>query len=322
MRKLHEIPTALPVSSRIEKVKSAKVSVVWAIPLLALIVGGYLVFARLQAIGPNVTITFQDGDGVLPGQTPIRYRGVRVGTVHSVELSEGRQKVKLKARLDHSAASLAREGSQFWIVSPQVSAAGLTGLQTIVSGPYIQVEPGNGKKTNEFVGVEKAPLAENLRHGLELILTAPHISTLNAGAPVYTRGLEVGEVESVGFNDDATAVNIRIRIQDKYASLVRQNTVFWNAGGLDVSLKFLGIDISAESMRSLVVGGIAFATPTPLGRPAIARGTFDLQDKLEEKWLKWKTPIPGWAGSNGPPLDSPTDTGMPALGSIATNTVH
>jgi paraquat-inducible protein B len=322
MRKLQDLPTAVPVPSRIEAVKRAKVSIVWAIPFVALIVGGYLVVARLQAIGPSVTITFQDGDGVLPGQTPIRYRGVRVGAVHSLELSGDRQKVKLEARLDHLAASLAREGSQFWIVRPQVSAAGLTGLQTIVSGPYIQVEPGNGKKPNEFIGIEKAPVAENLRNGLELILAAPHISTLNAGAPVYTRGLEVGAVESVGFNEDATAVNIRIRIQDKYASLVRQNTVFWNAGGLDVSLKFLGIDISAESMRSLVVGGIAFATPTPLTRPATANGMFDLQDKLEEKWLRWKTPIPGWAGSNGPPVDSLSDTAMPALGSIATNTAR
>ncbi|HEY3855425.1 MAG TPA: MlaD family protein [Verrucomicrobiae bacterium] len=322
MRRIQELPTALPVSPRITAVKSAKVSIIWAVPLIALIVGGYLVFARLQAIGPVVTITFRDGDGVLPGQTPIRYRGVQVGTVHSVELSKDRQNVKLEARLNHSAASLAQEGSQFWIVRPQVSAAGLTGLQTIVSGPYIQVQPGSGKKTNDFIGIEKAPLAENLRNGLELTLTAPHISTLNAGAPVYTRGLEVGAVESVGFNDDATAVNIRIRIQEKYAPLVRQNSVFWNAGGLDVSLKFLGVDISAESMRSLVVGGIAFATPTPPGQPAIARGTFNLQDKLEEKWLKWKSPIPGWAGSKGPPVDSLTDNTMPALGSIATNSTH
>ncbi len=75
-------------------------------------------------------------------------------------------------------------------------------------------------------------------------------------------------------------------------------------------------------MRSLVVGGIAFATPTPLGRPAIANGTFDLQDKLEEKWLKWKTPIPEWAGSNGPPIETLTDNAMPAIGSIATNTAR
>ncbi len=172
---------------------------------------------------------------------------MKSGAVHSVELSEDRQRVKLEARLDHSAANLAREGSQFWIVRPQVSAAGLTGLQTIVSGPYIQVEPGNGTRTNNFVGIDKAPLAENLRNGLELLLTAPHISTLNAGAPVYTRGLEVGSVESVGFNNDATAVNIRIRIQDKYSSLVRQNTVFWNAGGLDVRLKLLSALISARN---------------------------------------------------------------------------
>ena len=294
-------------------------SIIWAVPLLAVVIGGYLLFQRFEVVGPSITITFQDGDGIRPDQTPVRYRGVQVGIVRSVTISPDHREVEVEARLDRSAEGLACKGSQFWIVRPEVSAAGLQGLQTIVSGSFIQVEPGSGPELKKFAGIDKAPLPEKLRDGLELVLTSHHVGTLNDGAPVYHRGLEVGSVESLALNDDATAVNVHVRIQRQYADLVRQNTVFWNAGGLDVSLKLFGINVSAESMRSLIVGGIAFATPSPPGGVVASNTVFALQDKLEEKWLKWETPIPGWAGRAGPPTNNLPNSAWPGVGFLATN---
>jgi paraquat-inducible protein B len=293
---------------------------IWAIPLLSAIVGGYLVFEHIQAVGPLLTMTFGDGDGLLPDQTPVRYRGVQIGMVHSVKLSPDGQRAEVVARLNRSASGLARQGSQFWVVRPQVTAAGFHGLETIVSGSYIQVEPGHGKPETYFTGLDTAPLPDKLRGGLELILTCRHIGTLDSGAPIYHRGMEVGTVENVMLNSNATGVNIKVCIQPRYAALIRQNSVFWNAGGLDVTLKLFGVNVSAESMRSLIVGGIAFATPSPAGLPAVANSTFALQDKPEQKWLKWETPIPGWV-PNGPPTNNlpgssfPSEAGPEALNS-------
>jgi paraquat-inducible protein B len=266
-----------------------------------------------------VTVTFADAEGLLPDQTQVRYRGAQVGIVRSVKLSADRQRVEVRARLDSSAAGLACDGSQFWIVRPQVTPAGLHGLQTIVSGSYLQVEPGNGKRCLAFTGSEQAALPPELRTGLVLRLTTPHIGTLNTGAPVYHRGLEVGSVESLALNDDATAVNIQIRIDRRYATLVRQNSVFWNAGGLDVSLKLTGITATAESVRSLLVGGIAFANPQPAGPLALAEAVFALHDKPEEKWLTMETAIPGWAGLAGPPTNTPRSTPLTASSALSTN---
>lgn len=318
MNRTQDIPTALPAASPLNAITRPKISAIWLVPILSAIIGGYFVFIRLQTIGPAITVTFQKGDGLQPGETTVRYRGVQVGTIRTVELTPDGQKVEVKARLGRSASQLAREGSLFWIVRPEVSAGGLRGLQTIVSGSYIEVQPGNGKAQTKFTGSDDAPLAEPLLHGLELVLTSPHVATLNAGAPVYHRGLEVGSVETLALNDDATAVNIHVRIDRRYAGLVRENSVFWNAGGLDVTLKLFGINVSAESVRALVVGGIAFATPSPPGPPAVSNTVFALHDKLDEKWLRWETPISGWVGREGPPANRPNSGFQPA-GSLATN---
>ena len=290
---------------------------VWVVPIVAALIAGYLVYSRFKNVGPTITVTFKDGGGLQAGQTILRYRGVKVGTVHSVKLSGDSQLVEVEAGLDRSAMRLASEGSTFWIVRPQVNAAGLHGLETIVSGAYIQVEPGQGKEQKKFVGSDETPVSKPVEGSLDVILATAEVGTLNIGAPVYYRGLEVGEVQSLMLNENATNVHIHVEIQPRYTSLVRQNTEFWNAGGLNVSLKLFGINVSAESVRSLIVGGIAFATPFPPGPVADSNCVFTLHEKLEEKWLKWAPAMPGWAGSNGPPTNTSSSGSFPSVGSLS-----
>jgi paraquat-inducible protein B len=272
---------------------SAKVSLVWLVPLVAAVIGGYLVWERLWLMGPSIEVLFRDGTGLIANQSIVEYHGVRVGNVRSVTLSADTQKVIVEIRLDRAAANLARSGSAFWIVRPEVGAAGLRGLETIVSGPYIQIEPGSGatKLQKQFVGLEEAPILPSVNKGVEFILSTSGIRSLAHGSPVFYRGAEVGSVEYLSLSENSTVVNVHILIEEKFSALVRANTVFWNAGGINMDLRLLGVSFNAENLKSVVIGGIAFATPDNYGKVATNKADFVLHDKVEDKWLEWSPSI-------------------------------
>src|SRR5271170_5165752 len=168
--------------------KQSRISMVWIVPLIAAIVGVWLVFKYVRQMGPVISIQFNNGNEIEANQTTLKYRGVRVGNVLSVQLTKDARHVEVQARLDKSAESLARDGSVFWIVRPEVGAGGFHGLETIVSGPYIQVLPGAGKEEKKFIGEEKPPILKASGGGLEIILTTPSLGSLTVGPPVYYRG--------------------------------------------------------------------------------------------------------------------------------------
>jgi len=141
---------------------------------------------------------------------------------------------------------------------------------------------------------------------LEIILTTPQINTLSIGSPVYYRGIEVGEVEYFRLNTNSTQVEIHALIEPAFAPLVRAGSQFWNAGGISVNLKFFGINISAENLKSLVVGGIAFATPASGGTAASNGSVFQLNEKVDDKWLKWSPSIEITNASPKASHDSPS----------------
>jgi paraquat-inducible protein B len=267
--------------------------VVWVIPLLAVIVAGYLVYDRVREFGPKITIKFKDVSGLKIGQTPIKYRGVTIGEVTAVELTEDQQGALVKVRLRHSAASVAREESIFWIVRPEVGIGNVTGLGTVISGPEIQVLPGSGDDRREFVGLESQPVALD-RGGLKIVLRSNRFGSLKPGSPVYYRGIEVGAVQDAQLSGNATAVDIHLFIKQRYANLVRSGSKFWNVSGVDVSAGlFRGVEIKLESLRSLVAGGIAFATPDDSKATPAKTGTvFPLYDGPKKEWLEWAPRIP------------------------------
>jgi paraquat-inducible protein B len=292
-------------------------SPVWLVPLVAAVAAGWLVFENVQKTGPLVTIEFNDGSEVEPNQTTIRYRGVKVGAVRSIRLADDEKHVEVQARLDASAKNLAREGSVFWIVRPEVGAGGLRGLDTIVSGPYIQVQPGSGKAQKRFVGGDGPPLMDAGEGGLEVIVTTPELGTLNVGSPVYYRGMEAGEVKYFVLGADSTEVEVHLLIKTNFTQLVRVDTKFWNAGGININLRFLGINISAESFKSLVIGGIAFATPPTPGSEATNRTVFALNEKLDEKWLKWAPDISSTHAQTRAATPPPSSSSSLLLNSMA-----
>lgn len=267
-------------------------SIVWIVPLAAAIVASYLVYGRLQEFGPKITIRFKDGSGVKVGQTTINYRGVQIGQVTAVELSQDHQAVLVKARLQRSAASLAKKGSMFWIVRPEVGLDNVTGLGTVITGPEIDVLPGSGKEQSEFVGLEKAPAAAQ-ENGLTIILSTGQLGSLRPGSPVFYRGIEVGNIRDCQLSPNAAKVQIKVFINQRYARLVRNSSKFWSVSGVDVNLSFFkGLQINMESLRSLAVGGLAFATPDDAkDEPAKEGMIFPLFEKPSKEWLEWAPKI-------------------------------
>jgi paraquat-inducible protein B len=267
--------------------------VMWLVPVVAALVAAYLVYDQVRDFGPKITIRFKDGIGLKAGRTPVQYNGVRIGEVKSVKLSEDLHEVVVEVRLLRWAAAVAREGSEFWIVRLGTELEDISNLGTVLSGAYIQVLPGAGNPQSDFLGME-GPRAALEPNGLEIVLHAIHLGSLKPGSPVYYRGIAVGAVRIVQLSTDATLAEIHAQIKPRFARLVRYGSKFWNASGADVKFGlFSGLQIDVESLKSLVSGGIVFATPNdPQAKSARNGAEFVLYDKPEKEWLEWAPRIP------------------------------
>ena len=159
-------------------------SLIWFIPLIAAAIGAVLLYQVWFGSGPRITIRFEDGAGLTSGQTPVHYHGIECGVVDAVSLSDDLSHVIVKVSLKKEAAQLAREGAKFWIVRPQVSLLGVHGLDTLVSGPYVQAAPGTGAAASSFIGLTDPPPPETLEPGLDIVLRSERRGALRVGSPV------------------------------------------------------------------------------------------------------------------------------------------
>jgi len=242
----------------------------------------------------ELIVDFRRGQGLGVGD-PLRYRGMDVGEVMDVGLSDDLQTVRVRIRLTQSAEHVARSGSQFWIERPEVSLAGVRGLETIVGGRYVAVIPGpaGGETQRHFVGLDEPPAArDRAPDGLEIVLTSSHRRGLTRGTQATYRGLLIGRVISVGLASDALTVEARVYVRPEYKHLVRQGSKFWNIGGLELKAGVSGVHLQLDSMESLLSGGIAMATPEELGAAAATGSRFEFFDEPEDEWIEWKPQIP------------------------------
>lgn len=268
---------------------------IWVVPLIAIAIGGWMGVRELRTRGTAITIDFADASGVEAGRTVLEYKGVSAGTVEAVELRPGLVGVSIRLRLKRSAALLARAGAHFWIVHPEISFAGVKGLDTLVTGVRINVLPGNGPPAAHFEGLDKAPVPEVTDEGRAFLLRTDRLGSLTSGAPVFYREFKVGKVEASRLAEDSTSVLIRIHVDAPYGDLVRTSTRFWNTGGFSFKVSlFGGAELKDTSLESLVTGGIAFATPDAgaLAPPAPAGNEFALASEPGKDWLKWSPRIP------------------------------
>jgi paraquat-inducible protein B len=287
-----EVAAATPLARVTVRAYGLAYSLVWVVPVVAALIAGYLVYERVQEIGPAITIKFKDGSGLRSGITPIKYRGVSIGEVVAVGLSKDRQYVLATARLQRPVAAMAQAGAEFWIVRPEVGLGNITGLSTVITGPEIHMLPGTGQARSEFIGLESAP-AEADHKGLGITLHCNRLGPIRPHSPISYRGIEVGTVQSVRLSPDATGVDIQVFIQQRYAHLVRNGSKFWKMSGAGISGGlFTGLEFKLESLSTLVTGGIEFATPDDAGAAAKNEAEFPLYDGAEKEWAKWAPRIP------------------------------
>ena len=288
-----ETPPAPVVAETVEK-KGTLFSALWALPLIVVIAGAWLIFDNYQHRGTQIEINFDSGEGIEGGKTLIRYNGIEIGHVTDTRLNkEG--KVVVTAVIEKSDLDFARKGTKFWLVKPTLSMQGVSGLETILTGPYIAVHLGHGPKCESFTGMlgQPPPYVTDPGNPLRLVLHAPECSACNIGAPVYYRRRQVGLVSDFELADMSNHVNIHLVIRNKYAPLVRENTRFWNASGIDTKISLTGIKIHTEPLIAILEGGIAFATPNndAMGKPVKDGAVFQLHDSVKEAWLKWDPEI-------------------------------
>jgi paraquat-inducible protein B len=247
-----------------------------------------------------IKITFDSAEG-LGKDTEIKYHGITVGKVNSVTFGPSLEKVFLSAHLDRNTSSLASEGTRFWVVKPEFGLSKISHLGTLITGDYIAVLPAmkKGEPKYEFIGQrkppsDKPPSDKSAEWGLNIILTADQLGSINVGDKVYYREIEVGEVTSYKLADTTEHIRIYLNIQKRYIPLVRENSVFWNASGIGVDFGlFSGLKIQTESLESMMSGGIAFATPDnkDMGELVKKNAVFPLRAKVNKQWLKWKPSI-------------------------------
>ncbi len=255
----------------IVRAKRLQFSLVWLVPLVALLVGLVLVVRTLLQTGPLITITFPNAEGLEPGRTEVRFKEVVVGRVTKVGFSPDRGRVMATVRLDKSAANLAVSDTQFWVVRPRISTAGVSGLGTLFSGAYIDTDAGESAQDHShFTGLEAPPFALRGEPGRRFVLDATDLGSLEVGSPVYYRRTRVGRVVGYALDPRRDVLEVQVLVEAPNDALVTTQTRFWNAGGIDVQVGSGGLSINTESIASLVVGGIAFATP-PTASPATAK---------------------------------------------------
>ena len=238
-------------------------SAIWVLPLIALIIGGWLGWRAYNETGIEIQVRFESGEGVQANKTEVVYKGMSVGKVKALALDgEGNNKgVIATVEMNKDFEPYLRTSTRFWLVKPSVSLAGITGLETLVSGNYIAVSPGEGEPSRKFKALAKEPPLSDSIPGLHLTIKAERLGSLNRGSPVFYKQIQVGQVKSYLLSEDQSTVELKVFIEPTYASLVRKHTRFWNASGISIDANLSGVKVRSESLASIVAGGIAFATP-------------------------------------------------------------
>lgn len=276
-------------------VRERRWSWAWLAPPAVLAV---LIVLGLQAMRERplpITVRFADGAGLRAGD-PVTCRGVQIGEVRRVRLAADAASVIVDVDVARDAAGVAVEGTLLWVVRPEVSLRGVSGLDALLGPRTISLEPGapTSPRKTAFQGLGEAPPLPTPSDGsLLLTLHAPRRGSLKPGAPITYRDVRVGQVVTYDLADDAAGVNLTVTIDPAYATLVRTNTRFYNTSGITADWGiFKGLDVKTDSLESVVAGGIGFATPDKPGAPVEHGRVFDLADGPEDSWLKWQPRIP------------------------------
>jgi len=253
-------PTPLAV---IRRGRWQHLSLIWLIPAVTLAVGLYLAVTTLTSRGPTIEITFDTAEGLKAGQSQIKHKDVVLGTVRGIRFTDDFSHVVVTAEMRAGIDKLLTSTAQFWVVRPRFFAGNVEGIDTLLSGSYIDLLPGDtpGKPTHRFTGLEEPPVITGPEPGTTYLLRADRIGSVSIGSPVFFRDFTVGQVLSWDLGHMADYVTLRVFVRAPFNQYVTNQTRFWNASGLNVSFGAGGLQVKVASLRALLLGGIAFDRP-------------------------------------------------------------
>jgi paraquat-inducible protein B len=262
----------------------------WLVTIVAVALAGVLGYQAWRTRGRVVSIRFEDASGIRAGD-PVAYRGLQIGEIRRVRLADDLGGIVVEASLRPDAEAVAVEGSRWWIVRPEIGLRRIEGLETLLGPRYLEVEPGpeGSPARTEFDGLDRAPDEVVEAPGsLRLRLAATRRGSLSVGSPVLYRDIRVGAVRHLALAEDGTSVEVGIVIEPEHAHLVRDNSRFWNSGGIGFDWGiFAGLSVRTESLETFLGGGIGFATPNRPGDLVGDGAEFELAEEPNPDWLKW-----------------------------------
>ncbi len=248
------------VQARVSQIR--RISPVWFIPILAVLLGAWMVFYTWQNEGPTIEIVFNTAEGIEAGKTKIRSRSVQIGLVEHVELSEDFEHVVVTAKMERFAMPLLREDSRLWVVTARIGSGGVTGLGTILSGGYIELAPGDGAEgQRSYVALDQAPVTAEGTPGIHFTLFNQEMGSVDAGDPILYKGFTVGRIESKTPDPDAKLMRYTAFVEVPYDKLVTEGIRFWEVSGISFSATADGIEFQTTSLEAMLIGGVAFGLP-------------------------------------------------------------
>ncbi|MDB6178148.1 MlaD family protein [Paracoccus sp. Z330] len=270
---------ASPVRKTAVRAAQAGVNVIWLVPIIALIVTLAIAWNAYSDRGALIEVEFADATGIVPGSTALRFREITVGQVEGVQFTEDLSRVEVQIRVDKDVASYIDADAAFWIVRPQVTAQGVSRLDTVLTGSFIEGywDAEVSEPQRRFVGVDRPPLVREDAKGTWVKLSYESGEGLTEGAPILYRGIQVGRMENLRLAEDGNSVVVDGFIQAPHDRRLTSATVFWDSSGFSVSLGAQGVSLNVNSLTSLLQGGVSFDTPVSGGKPVDTVEAFPVQ---------------------------------------------
>ncbi len=241
--------------------KQRGISPIWILPIVAMLVGGWLLYKGIQDAGVDIVVHFENGEGVTVGKTMVMFKGIPVGVVRSMDVDQNMKSIALTIEMDRRTKKNLVEDTMFWLVKPEISAGRISGLGTIISGSYIEAMPGQSKVPSRvFVALKEPPGLPEKEPGLHFKLKAQNLGSIQKGSNIYFKNIVVGSVQGYSLLED-DGVEIDGFIEPQFAHLVRTSTRFWNSSGIGFSGGLSGFKVRMESMATLIYGGVSLYTP-------------------------------------------------------------
>ncbi|WP_172167621.1 PqiB family protein [Paraburkholderia elongata] len=239
-----------------------RMQLVWLVPLVAVLIAGGLAVQSIMQKGPTITISFATGEGIEAGKTKIKFKNVDIGVIKSLALSDDHKTVLASAEMSRNASSMLVDDTRFWVVRPRIAGGTVSGISTLISGSHIGMDIGTSQKARrDFAGLESPPVLASGAPGREFVLKSGNIGSLDIGSPVFFRRLQVGQIVSYALDPDGAGMTVHVFINAPYDKYVTDDTRFWQASGVDVTLDTTGVKVNTESLVSILIGGLAFENP-------------------------------------------------------------